>query len=61
MDGVPIILKRAFLARINDRVQRAVTRHAVDTRYDFVGDDCHLVIIYSDGSEETFKGLDCAA
>lgn len=52
---MPTISKRAFLARINDRMKRV----AVDTRYE-IGDRCDLVIIYSDGREEIFKGLKAA-
>ena len=52
MEGMTQISKRAFLARLNWG-SKAV---AVDTYYR-QGDECRLVIVYSDGTERDFCGL----
>ncbi len=56
MERAPHVHKKAFLARFNSRAKRV----AVDTRYEINGQKCDLVIIYSDGREEIFKGLRAA-
>lgn len=50
------IHKKAFIALLNDSRKRVV----VDTRYIFIGDKQKLILVYSDGSQETFKGLRAA-
>ena len=57
MDRAINLSKKAFIAMLNDRARRRVV---VDTFYKVIDGKQRLVIQYSDGSQEVFKGLRAA-
>jgi len=56
MDRALHLHKKAFIALINAARKRAV----VDTRYKVINGENKLILVYSDGSQEIFKGLRAA-
>jgi len=56
MDRATHIHKKAFIALVNDARKRTI----VDTRYAIIEGENKLILVYSDGSQEIFKGLRAA-